>query len=93
MAAKKKGANPALFSSGIGKKETVRGGGRKPLKAGTGQYRETDGSWKGNKPWLAGRKAEAQKVSKFQAVSGSLGSKEGRGGGMGILFLGGGRSR
>ena len=92
MAAKKKGVNPALFATGIAKKEAVRGGGRKPLKAGTGQFRETDGSWKGNKPWLAGKKAEAAKV-KNTALSGALGSKEGRGGGMGILFLGGGRSK
>lgn len=93
MAAKKKGVNPALFSTGIASKKVARGGGRKPLKAGTGENRIQDGSWKGLKPWLEGQKAANAKVSKFQALSGSLGSKEGRGGGMGILFLGGGRSR
>ena len=93
MGAKKKGVNPALFATGIAPKKTVRSTGRKPLKAGLDANRIQDGSWKGLKPWLEGQKAANAKVSKYQALAGSLGSKEGRGGGAGIFFLGGGRSR
>ena len=66
MAAKKKGVNPALFSTGIAPKAVARSTGRKAFKAGTGDLRPQDGSWKGNKPWLAGQKAENAKVSPWQ---------------------------
>ena len=93
MAAKKKGVNPALFATGIAPKTVARGKGRKSFKAGTGEIRDQDGSWKGLKPWLEGQKREQQSVSKFQSLSGSLGSKQGRDSGAGFFFLGGGRSR
>ena len=93
MAAKKKGVNPALFSTGIAPKAVARSTGRKAFKAGTGETRPQDGSWKGNKPWLAGQKAENAKVSPWQGLAGKLGSKQGRDSGAGIFFLGGGRSR
>ena len=98
MAAKKKGgANPALFATGIAQKGgPVRGGGRKPLKATTFKgvaLGAAAGTYTLDKPWLRGQKAEQAKVSKFQQLAGSLGSKEGRGGGAGIFFLVGSRSR
>merc|ERR1719201_2280424 len=69
MAAKKKGVNPALFATGIdAKKGPARGTGRKAFKADA-SFRVQDGSWKGLKPWEAGRKAEANKVSKYQALA------------------------
>ena len=93
MGAKKGRVNPALFKTGITAKTVTRGGPRKGFKDGVGAYRGNDGSWKGLKPWVAGQKAENAKVSKYQSLAGSLGNKEGRGGGAGIFFLGGGRSR
>ena len=100
MAAKKKGkVNPALFATGIKAKEVpTRGKGR------TGTFRDEGpklkagaaaGMWVAGKPWLENQKMWNRKStgSKLQALSGSLGSKEGRGGGAGAFFLGGGRSR
>jgi len=92
-AKKKKGVNPALFSTGIAPKKVVRGGGRKDLKAGTGNLRANDGSWKGLTPWRDGQKAANNKISGWQQISGMTGSKQGRDSGAGIFFLGGGRSR
>ena len=74
----------------------VRGGGRKPLKETTFKgvaNGAAAGTYTLDKPWLRGQKAEQAKVSKFQQLAGSLDSKEGRGGGAGIFFLGGSRSR
>lgn len=91
MAAKKKGGvNPALFATGIAKKESTRPKGRKPFKAGLNDYGSgaAAGMWMGNKPWLEGKAAEAKSVSPFLALSGALGSKERPKGGAGIFFLG-----
>merc|ERR1719379_2743183 len=102
MAAKKpttkkgKGVNPALFKTGIAPKvNKERGAGRKSfrntapsLKAGAAA-----GMWVAGKPWLEANKRAYAKVSPFQQLAASLGSKEGRGGGAGVFFLGGGRSR
>ena len=73
-AAKKKGVNPALFSSGIKAKTTARGGGRKPLK-GDGSGRRNDGSTIFNKPWEASSKANIAK-SRGLVLSARWGSKD-----------------
>merc|ERR1711988_478533 len=74
MAAKKGGVNPALFSTGIKAKAVARGGCRKAFKTDS-RIRAQDGSWKGNQPWLAGQKAERQKISPFLQLSASLGPR------------------
>merc|ERR1719326_1142898 len=95
MAAKKKGVNPALFATGITKKApATRGAGRKSFRDMSPKLNAgaAAGMWVAGKPWLEGQKAESQKVGKFRALSGSLGSKDRPGGGAGVFFLGGGRS-
>merc|ERR1719230_2356017 len=95
-AAKKKGVNPALFATGIVKKEKPRGLGRKPfrnevpgqLKAGAAAGMITP-----PKPWLEASKKANAKVSPFLALSAALGGKTRPGGGAGIFDLSGGRTR
>ncbi len=96
MMAAKKGVNPALFSTGIRPKEVAgRGASRKSFRDNSPKLNAgaAAGMWVAGKPWLEANKKANAKVSKFQGLAGSLGSKEGRGGGAGIFFLGGGRSR
>ena len=51
------------------------------------------GMWVAGKPWLENQKIQNAKVSPFLGLSGRLGSKERPGGGAGVFFLGGGRSK
>jgi len=92
MAAKKKGVNPALFATGIAPKK-AKAAADKNFRMGNAKAKTNrqDGSWIASKPWVASRKAEDASV-KF-GLSSKLGSKERPGGGAGIFFLGGGRSR
>ena len=49
--------------------------------------------WVAGKPWLEANKKANAKVSPWLGLSGRLGGKERPGGGAGIFFLGGSRSR
>merc|ERR1711908_258200 len=97
MAAKKKGVNPALFATGIVKKDPSaarRGSGRKSFRDNSPKLKAgaAAGMWVAGKPWLENQKIRDKKVSPFLALSASLGGKERPGGGLGIFDLGGGRS-
>merc|ERR1719331_1688798 len=93
MGARKGKVNPALFATGINKKDdTKRGGGRKAFR--NAEPKLKSGAWAGAitpaKPWVEAQK-KANASVKF-GLSAKLGSKERPGGGAGIFFLGGGRS-